>query len=535
VENDQGPPLRRPLRIVGGVEPEHTIRPRATRVLPFVRVDTDLDLAIDEASAHVAGNPRIYQRSGRLVDVIGTRIRDLHPATLREILSGSARYLEPDKTGRLRARLPSEELVSGLFHRGAWGARELRGVSAAPFLRPDGTICQAAGYDAETGLLYAPSSPFPAVPDLPSRADAEAALAAVLEPLSDFPFRRTGSLSPSLSAFVSLLLTLAIRPAIRGVVPGWIISANTRGTGKTLLTQVASRIVYGRGVEVRSFSRDEEENRKRITSVLRSGERLCVFDNIKRAVGGEPIEAAITAETWSDRELGSNTVLSLANQCVFVFTGNNAQTSEDASRRFLPVDLETRHVSPEARTGFRIPDLDGWLVEHRPRLVVALLTIARAWWAAGRPQGQGRPLGSFEGWSRTVPAMLEWLGVSSPLEARGASEATEDHDRGELVRLADWWDRLCRTFGAESTGATASGVVRFLYPLDTHKLTPAAVDLREELETILGAQHKSEVARTLGYRLRAAKRRVIDASGRYFDGGTLLRGERRWLLVRPAE
>lgn len=525
---------RRRFAVVGGMPPTHEVRPRATRNVPFVRCDLDLDIAIDEASRALAAHPRVYERSGRLVDVVRGKVRELHTATIREVLAASARYLETDRNGRLVPRLPPDEIVHGVAHRGAWGARELQGVSAAPFLRPDGTICQAAGYDAATGVLYAPTEDFPVAPDLPGRTEAEEALRLVLEPLADFPFRRHGDRSPSLGAFVSLLLTLAIRPAISGPVPGWIVSANTRGTGKTKLAQVASRIVYGRPVEVRSFARDEDENRKRITAVLRAGDRLCVFDNVKRAIGGEAIEMALTAETWSDRELGTNTVISLPNQCVFVFTGNNCTTEQDAARRFVPVDLETRHLKPEDREDFRIPDLDAWLVQHRPRLAVALLTIARAWWVAGRPVAGVRTLGSFEGWSRTIPAMLAWLGCSTPLEAREVSAATEDHDRGELARLADWWERFCGTYGANE-GATIGGVVRFLYPVDRQQITDESADLRGELETIVGEHGKSDVHRALVYRLRAAKRRVIDATGRRFDAGALHRGERRWLVVRPDE
>ncbi len=533
MSGDSGEAPRRRFEVVGGRPSDYEIRPRATRHVPYVRCDLDLDLAIDEASRALANNLRIYERSGRLVDVVRGQIRELHVATIREILAASARYLETDRNGRLVPRLPPDEIVAGVAHRGAWGARELRGVSAAPFLRPDGTICQGAGYDEATGILYAPGQVFPAAPDLPTRADAEAALRAVLEPIADFPFKRCGDRSPSLGAFVSLLLTLAIRPAIRGPVPGWIVSANTRGTGKTLLAQVASRIVYGRSVEVRSFSRDEEENRKRITSVLKAGDRLCVFDNVKRAVGGEPIEMAITTETWSDRELGSNSVLSVPNGCVFVFTGNNLTTEQDAARRFVPVDLETRHMRPEDRDDFAIPDLDAWLVEARPRLVVALLTIARAWWAAGRPLAGVRSLGSFEGWSRTIPAMLAWLGCSTPLEAREASAATEDQDRGDLAQLADWWERFCATYGAAEAGATVGGVVRFLWPVDRQKITEESADLRGELETILRATGKAEAHRALVYRLRAAKARIIDATGRRFDAGNMHRGERRWRVIRP--
>lgn len=525
-------PSRR-LTVIGGAEREHEIRPRANRSLPFVRVDLDLDLAIDEASQALAAHPRVYERAGRLVDVCNGRIRDLHVATIRELLAASARYMEADRTGRLAPKPCPDDLVQGVAHRGSWGARELRGVTDAPYLRRDGTICQAAGYDPATCLVYAPRATWPAVPDLPTRQQAEDALSILLEPLHDFPWRRTDDgRAPSLSAFLALVFTLILRPSIRGSVPGFLISANSRGTGKSRLASVASWIGTGAPLETTGFAKDDEEVRKKITSHLRAGDRFVCFDNVKRPIGGESIEIAITSETWSDRALGSNDVLRLPNQAVFVFTGNNLTTSEDASRRFVPIELETRHVNPEDRIGFRIADLGEYLENNRTRLVVAVLTIARAWWAAGCPQGDARPLGSFEGWSRVVPPILTWLGHSSPLASRAASPIVEDSDRSELARLADWWERFCGSFGVD--GATVGGVVRYLYPVQTAKITPEIEDFRAELESLLGESNRLVIGKVIGYRLRMARRRPIDASGRYFEPGDVrLRGERRWMVVRP--
>jgi hypothetical protein len=44
-------------------------------------------------------------------------------------------------------------------------------------------------------------------------------------------------------------------------------------------------------------------------------------------------------------------------------------------------------------------------------MVVALLTMARAWFLDGKPEWTGRPLGSYEAWSRTVGGILEYCGL----------------------------------------------------------------------------------------------------------------------------
>ena len=53
---------------------------------------------------------------------------------------------------------------------------------------------------------------------------------------------------------------------------------------------------------------------------------------------------------------------------------------------------------------FNIPDLKAWVLLHRPELLVAALTVLRAYFVAGRP-GQGlSPFGSFEAWSDLIAA-----------------------------------------------------------------------------------------------------------------------------------
>ena len=56
-------------------------------------------------------------------------------------------------------------------------------------------------------------------------------------------------------------------------------------------------------------------------------------------------------------------------------------------------------------------ELPAWAITHRSEMVVALLTMARAWFLDDRPEWAGRPLGSYEAWSRTVGGILEYCGL----------------------------------------------------------------------------------------------------------------------------
>src|SRR3954451_24185687 len=64
------------------------------------------------------------------------------------------------------------------------------------------------------------------------------------------------------------------------------------------------------------------------------------------------------------------------------------------------------------RQGFKHEDLATWVTEQRGALIGALLTLARAWYAAGQPVAEGLPaLGTFTSWVKTVGSIVSHAGV----------------------------------------------------------------------------------------------------------------------------
>src|SRR5690606_12956696 len=135
--------------------------------------------------------------------------------------------------------------------RGRWALPELVAVVSRPVLRPDGTVLQTPGYDPASKVLYAPTADFPTVPDRPTRAQARAALDELADLFVDFPFVARSDLSAAL-AFV---LTLVGRRAIEGPCPMFAVRAAAPGTGKNLLVDVVSKLVFGKKAERMSQGR----------------------------------------------------------------------------------------------------------------------------------------------------------------------------------------------------------------------------------------------------------------------------------------
>lgn len=139
--------------------------------LPIVFAAGQLPQVIDQAEAAIVampGQPRCYQRGGILVRIVrrgptsARRIKRADGAIgvipvdvphLVELLTEAAHWLRVDKRGGgYRTINCPHEVATVLLSRGQWKFPPLTGVLEAPTLRPDGSVLDAAGYDAATGL-----------------------------------------------------------------------------------------------------------------------------------------------------------------------------------------------------------------------------------------------------------------------------------------------------------------------------------------------------------------------------------------------
>ena len=76
------------------------------------------------------------------------------------------------------------------------------------------------------------------------------------------------------------------------------------------------------------------------------------------------------------------------------------------------IRLDAEESRPWQRRDFKHPELLKWVRQNRSRLVIALLTMARAWYAEGQPQADTSILGGFEDWSRIVGGILSHAGIN---------------------------------------------------------------------------------------------------------------------------
>ena len=503
---------------------------RSVAKRPEVIIDTDEYRVIDEVAAAVGRDSTIFTRGGMFVEVREpgdgghASIATLLPARLRELITRNVELLGYYKE-ELKPRHPTAWLVNALHARG-WGAgtRELRMLSETPVLRPDGTVWQEPGYDAISKVLYRPTTTFPVIPEHPTRDDACDACDRLMDLVSDFPF---AGLAHN-SAFLAALLTVVARHAFDGPSPLFLVDANVRGAGKTMLGTIAAIIGTGSVPPVSSYVHESTECRKQITTLAMEGARIVLLDNLNGVIGNDALDRTLTSIWWRDRILGSSASYSGPMLAVWIATGNNVTVKADTTRRTVYIRLDSPLEHPEDRGGFQHKDLLGYVTAHRPQLFADAVTIVAAYLRAGSPNMELRPFGSYDAWSAVIRSAVRWLGMKDPCDTRDQLEVAADSDKEMLGQLMAAWEEYDRA----GNGIVLSTLLKDLFPCGDGKPTsPEAVALRDAIELFAPPRgNKHPTARQLGSKLRAVRGRVIGDKKFDTDGAKTAKGQ-VWRLL----
>jgi hypothetical protein len=350
--------------------------------------------------------------------------------SLKGTLDRHANFFRETLGGLSPAR-PPVDVVKDILAKEDLAFPGIAGIVEVPVLRPDGTVFGKPGYDPDTRLYYWQKGAAPEVPMEPTPEQVREALALLDEAIGDFPFANAASKANALG----LILTPIVRPAIPGTVPLALIDAPQQGTGKSLLASVISTLGTGRPAAMMPAPDNDEEWRKRITSTLMGGATIITIDNLEGRLESPSLASVVTADTWRDRILGKSDVVEIAQRATWMATGNNIALGGDLQRRCYWIRLDAKAAEPWRGRTFRHPRLIQWVKQHRPELLTALLTLARAWFAAGKPDAPTPVLGSFEEWSQVVGGVLSFGGVESFLGNLDELYAAADEGTAEWVQF----------------------------------------------------------------------------------------------------
>jgi putative DNA primase/helicase len=476
---------------------------------------------VDAAEAAlISSDAGIYQRGELLVrvgvvaidvsdsrTVEGVQIVRVNEPCLVETLTRAACWVQRDgRNGVLhRVNAPKSHAATLLDRGGRWKLPVLTGVISAPTLRPDGSILDKPGYDTATGLIYDPRGvEFPPVPAEPTKEEAKAALGKIKALLSTFPFVKNADGSVAQSC----LLTAAIRRSLRAA-PAHCFSAPAAGTGKSKLADMASILATGREAGVVADAGTAEEFGKQLGALLLAGEPVINIDNRTEPLGGALLCQVLTQRRVRIRILGESKMPEMPTGCLVTANGNNLVLFDDMNRRALIANMDAQCERPELREFNNEPVED--TKAQRTGLVVAALTVLRAYHVAGRPEQSG-PLGNFEEWSRWVRDSLIWLGEADPADTMEENRRA-DPKRDMMVTVMDAWERA---FGRDSVlakdvVASAATQIESTTSSGAKKHELAHPDLKDALCLISKRGDQIPTSGALGAWLRENQKRIVNA------------------------
>ena len=390
---------------------------------------------------------------------------------------------------------------------------KLRRVVPVPVFAANGELITTPGYHKASSTFYSPPSwlgELRPVPERPTVDHVQAALQIFDEHIgSNFPFDDDEGASRAHA------LTLALQgfavDVIDQIMPLFDVEAAQRRTGKGLLTECCLMPAFGPTLVGKRtpMPKSDEEMIKVLTALFKDSGLVMAFDNVRGSMDFPSLEAALTAESFEGRVLGSSLLVQATNRATFVVISNNPEMSGDLAGRAVRIRLISPVEFPEDRTDF-VRHQPGHTRKHLGELIWALHTLVNNWFAAGcTGPAPGTPgLGSYPRWREVMGGILHAAEVEGFLRNRGTH-------RREASRAEMQWRDFVRAW------------------LERHGEAPVVtgdlVALADEFEITFNGDDDRARATALGMRLSKC------AGIRYFDRYTVERikrgGDRMWSLV----
>jgi hypothetical protein len=495
------------------------------RVLCTVRI---VEMANQALEILLSRETNFYSRSRQLVQVItdnslpGQHSRPESPpaieaipkTVLRGMLTEHMEWYRVKADGDEKVALPPEPVVEYIKDSFQWeNIHPLENITQGPLLRPDGTVFKGGGYDDRTGVLSLgpPDDSPPLSPD--------ECIGGLHNAVVDFPFES----DTDRAAWMAGVLTAVGRDAIAGPTPLFLLDANVRGAGKTLLAHTAAMIAGGAGASPATLGRDEDEDRKVITSLARAGARVILIDNVTGTFGTSKLCEALTLHNgvWADRILGSNKNWQGPFAPTWWATSNNVVLASDMARRTCYIRLSSDLERPELREDFQHPSLLAWVAEHRKYLFHCCLSLLREYCEAGRPAPEGlQAWGGYEAWSSLVRHALIWAGEADPAANRDQLLYSDtDHDYGEAL-VQGLFEVV-----QEKGPLQSQEIIDLLY-------APGKTIAEMQKYTLLREAIEGENVSRNGPNAKSLGRMLTRYRGRVFSGKKVRRlGKRKWTVV----
>ncbi len=381
-----------------------------------------------EVSKSTQGHEKIYYRpqinsfvevtqlTEKLSNQKIVRFENIKPARLLNLLEEEIDFMCIDQHGNKKKKSPSEQHMKILFDnnnfRNSLNPVDRILTCGMPFIIQGKLILPKIGYDPELNSYLMPNSP---KIELITLTEAKEIIEEIFK---EFCFKKDKDKTIAIAAFIT--------PACRGLfsritirTPLFFYVANRERCGKDYCAGITGIVYEGISLDdppistIDKYSNSNEELRKKLTSGIKEGRRRFHFANNKGHLNNSVLEQFITSEHWKDRLLGKNKEIQLNNEVDVSLSANiGTSWSADIDKRSRFIELFFGGENINARK-FNKPDLHGWVMDNRSKILSAIYTLIYTWDKAGRPEGKTL-FASFPDWAKIVGGIMEYHGFGDP-------------------------------------------------------------------------------------------------------------------------
>jgi putative DNA primase/helicase len=218
-----------------------------------------------------------------------------------------------------------------------------------------------------------------------------------------------------------------------------------------------------------------EEDEKRLSVVLNEGDPIIMIDNCDLPITGKFLAMILTEPIVQARILGLSERRMLPNVSTIIFTGINLIFENDVVRRALESRIDPSVEHPEDRK-FDFSAIDE-VKAQRAELLIAALTILRAFKLAKPKIDLYKPMGDYREYDEWIRSAIVWLGQPDPLLTQDELSIA-DPAKDVLRQVLHCWDNA---FGDKSVTTSEIGKAGFGSKTDILEVTNAKQELREML------------------------------------------------------
>jgi Primase C terminal 2 (PriCT-2) len=393
------------------------------------------------SAIYTNNNPaRLFQNEAGVLRINPVRVswEVLNSKSLRHESARIADWVRATNDGFVPAD-PQESVIEDMLQTVHPPLPYLKKVTSTPVITSDGRLINDYLYDEDSQIYRVKTADLQDIEYGNGKffATVKDALDFIFNDcLVDFPFATSQDKAHALA----LMLHDFARNLFTGASPLFLIDKPVHGTGASLLANVLCYPSTGGDIPTKIFHKNEEEQRKQITSHLTGGGGPYLLDNISGSdIDSDVLAMALTSSRYSDRLLNTNTEVRLENLGPWIATGNNPGFSGQLSRRFIRIRLVPPDPEPYLREKFKHFPLMPWVKENRSKLVDACITIVMDWGNNGKNLWTGKPLGSFENFSQVMGGILENAGVVGFMSDMEFQRLGFDTETSQVIDFVQEW------------------------------------------------------------------------------------------------